>query len=177
MKGAGRTLARVTEAALALMLALMLGMVLLNVVMRYAFGSGFSATEELSRTLFVWLVFSGAVLAAFEGAHLGVETLVERLPAGARLACTIVSEITVLACCVLVFYGTLRQHEVNATNKSLTTGMPMIWVYGIGYIAAAGIGIATAWRLWRAVAHLLGNTRLPALPEHDAEAAKAEMVL
>ena len=45
------------EALLALMLAAMLCMVLVNVVMRYGFGTGLSATEELSRTLFVWLTF------------------------------------------------------------------------------------------------------------------------
>ena len=179
MNRIGRSLTTVVEALLATMLALMLGMVLLNVVMRYAFGTGISATEELSRTLFVWLVFGGAVLAAWEGAHLGVETLVERLPPRLVLACTIASELTVLVCCVLIFYGTLRQHEVNATNKSLTTGMAMIWVYGVGYVAAGGIGLATAWRLWREVSLALGYATLP-LPPHVSAveaAAKGEAAL
>lgn len=176
MKTIGRSLAKVSEAVLALLLAAMLGMVLLNVTMRYVFGSGFDATEELSRTLFVWLVFGGAVLAAFEGAHLGMETLLEHLPAGARLACLIVSELTVLVCCVLVFWGTLRQHEVNATNKSLTTGMAMIWVYGVGYVAAGGIGVATALRLWRAVSQAVSHVVRHA-PLQDVESDAQEEVL
>lgn len=144
------------EALLALMLAAMLCMVLVNVVMRYGFGSGISATEELSRTLFVWLTFCGAVIATYERAHLGVDSLVARLPRGGRLACAVLSEGVVLACCVLVFWGTWRQHEVNATNRSLTTGMPLIWVFGVGYVVSIGIGLITVWRLWK-----LATARLP----------------
>lgn len=156
------------EALLALMLASMLGMVLVNVVMRYGFGSGLSATEELSRTLFVWLTFTGAVLAAYESAHLGVDSLVQRLPHGGRMTCAVISELAILACCLLVFWGTWRQHDVNATNKSLTTGMPMIWVFGVGYVVSIGIGLVTAWRLWK-----LATSALPDAELFDAGAREA----
>ena len=164
------------EALLALMLAAMLVMVLVNVVMRYGFGTGISATEELSRTLFVWLTFSGAVLASYERAHLGVDTLVERLPHGGRVACAVISELVVLACCVLVFWGTWRQHEVNATNKSLTTGMPLIWVFGVGYVVSIGIGLVTAWRLWKLATSALPDAELFDGGAQEA-AAKGEAAL
>ena len=45
---------------MAAMLALMVVLVFGNVVMRYAFNSGFTLSEELSRWLFVWLTFLGA---------------------------------------------------------------------------------------------------------------------
>jgi TRAP-type C4-dicarboxylate transport system permease small subunit len=144
------------EALLALMLATLLAMVLLNIVMRYGFGTGFSSTEELSRTLFVWITFSGAVLAAYERTHLGIDSLLDRLPPGPRRAGQVLSEGIVLACCLLVLHGTWRQHGVNATNKSLTTGMPMIWVYGIGYVVSIGIGLITAWRIWTLVSPRAG---------------------
>lgn len=163
------------EALLALMLAAMLCMVLVNVVMRYGFGSGISATEELSRTLFVWLTFSGAVIATYERAHLGVDSLVAKLPHGGRVACAVASEMAVLACCALVFWGTLRQHEVNATNKSLTTGMPLIWVFGVGYVVSIGIGLITAFRLWK-----LATAQLPDSELFEAAgpgAAKGEAAL
>lgn len=164
------------EALLALMLAVMLVMVLVNVVMRYGFGTGFSATEELSRTLFVWLTFSGAVLATYERAHLGVDSLVERLPHAGRVACAVVGELVVLACCVLVFWGTWRQHDVNATNKSLTTGMSMIWVFGVGYVVSIGIGLITAWRLFKLATSALPDAELFDAGAQDA-AAKGEAAL
>ena len=53
-------------AALAVMVVLVFG----NVVLRYALNSGIAVSEELSRWLFVWLCFLGAVVALRDGAHL-----------------------------------------------------------------------------------------------------------
>jgi len=57
-------LLRPIEVVIAMMLAVMLVLVLLNVVLRYALNSGITVTEELSRLLFVWLVFLGAAISA-----------------------------------------------------------------------------------------------------------------
>ena len=72
----------------------MLGMVVLvfgNVVLRYAFNSGITVSEELSRWLFVWLVFVGAVVALRDHAHLGMDSVVSRLPAWGKKACFLLS--------------------------------------------------------------------------------------
>ncbi|MGC3986299.1 MAG: TRAP transporter small permease subunit, partial [Pseudorhodoferax sp.] len=61
-------------------LALMVLMVFGNVVMRYAFNSGLTLSEELSRWLFVWMTFMGAVVALHERGHLGTDSLIARLP-------------------------------------------------------------------------------------------------
>ena len=67
---------------IALALAVMVAMVFGNVVLRYAFNSGIAISEEVSRWLFVWLTFMGAVVALREHGHLGTDVLVSRLPAG-----------------------------------------------------------------------------------------------
>ncbi len=54
-----RFISYLIAAALAVMVVLVFG----NVFMRYAFDSGFIVSEELSRWLFVWLTFLGAVVA------------------------------------------------------------------------------------------------------------------
>ena len=48
---------------IALCLALMVVMVFGNVVLRYGFNSGITVSEELSRWLFVWMTFLGAIVA------------------------------------------------------------------------------------------------------------------
>ena len=53
-------------AALAIMVVLVFG----NVVLRYGFNSGITTSEELSRWLFVWVTFLGAVVALNERTHL-----------------------------------------------------------------------------------------------------------
>ena len=59
-----------------LCLAIMVVLVFGNVVLRYAFNSGIAVSEEVSRWLFVWLCFMGAVAALKEGGHLGTDMLV-----------------------------------------------------------------------------------------------------
>src|SRR3712207_9149289 len=74
----------------------MVVMVFANVVLRYGFGSGITMSEEISRFLFVWLIFLGSVPVMRQHGHLGVEMLVGKLsPAGRRL-CRGISDMLVL---------------------------------------------------------------------------------
>jgi len=140
---------RAVEAVLAALLVGMVVMVLGNVVLRYGFGTGIPASEELSRTLFIWLTFVGAVVATRDGTHLGVDSVLRRLPRRGQLALVAASELVILACCVLMFRGTWMQHEINATTTSLVTGLPMIWVFGVAYVTSTGIGVLALHKLWR----------------------------
>ncbi len=69
--------------ALAIMVVLVFG----NVVLRYGFNSGLTMSEELSRWLFVWLTFMGAVVALNERTHLGTDMMVARLPVLGKKIC------------------------------------------------------------------------------------------
>src|SRR2546423_7056362 len=127
---------KLIEGVLVLCLGAMVFMVLGNVILRYGFNSGITVSEELSRFLFVWLTFLGAVVGMREGAHLGVDTLVRKLPLVGRKACFVASELLMLMCCVLFFVGTWRQHDINVDNLAPVTGVPMEWVFGVSYICA-----------------------------------------
>jgi TRAP-type C4-dicarboxylate transport system permease small subunit len=66
---------------------LLAGMVVLvfgNVVLRYGFNSGLVFSEEISRFVFMWLTLLGALVALHDGAHLGMDSVVERLPPRGR---------------------------------------------------------------------------------------------
>ena len=52
-----------SRAVIAVLLAVMVVLVFGNVVLRYGFNSGITVSEELSRWLFVWMTFLGAVVA------------------------------------------------------------------------------------------------------------------
>jgi len=140
---------KVVEALLA---ALLLGMVLMvfgNVVLRYAFNSGIQVSEELSRFFFVWLTFIGAIVAMRDGSHLGMDTVVSKLGRRGKLFCLSLAQTMILLCCAMLFWGTWRQHEVNATTLAPATGMSMIWVFGIGYITSAAMIVHALHKLWR----------------------------
>src|SRR5512138_3404808 len=88
-------------ACLAVMVVLVFG----NVVLRYAFDSGITVSEELSRWLFVWLTFVGAIVALRDHAHLGMDSVVSRLPDWAKKACFVLSNALMLYCVYLFLVG------------------------------------------------------------------------
>ena len=69
------TASRVANTLMAACLAVMATSVFINVVLRYGFGSGVAASEELSRLLFVWMVFIGAAVAYPAGEHMAFTSL------------------------------------------------------------------------------------------------------
>ena len=146
---------RLMEWALIGLLGGMAAMVFLNVVLRYGFNSGITFSEEMSRYFFVWLTFIGAVLTFGEHGHIGVETLVRRFGRQGRLICMALSNAIILFCAAVFFWGTWLQHEINASMTAAVVSLSMIWVFGVGYFTALGIGLIAAVRLFR---NLTGRT-------------------
>ena len=95
--------------AMAIMVVLVFG----NVVMRYGFNSGLMLSEELSRWLFVWMTFLGAVVALNERAHLGTDSLISRLPPGGKKVCLLLTLLLMLFLTWLVFLGSYEQVKIN----------------------------------------------------------------
>jgi TRAP-type C4-dicarboxylate transport system permease small subunit len=159
------------EAFLAFCLVAMVIMVFGNVVLRYGFDSGLVMSEELSRFAFIWLVFVGAVVAMHEGSHLGVDSLVRVLPRGGKIVCLLASELLILACCAMFFWGTWRQHEVNATTIAQVTGMSMIWIFGMGYFTSVGVALVSLHKLWRLARGELSDDELIGVHESEEQVA------
>ena len=140
---------RLAEFVLVIMLSLMVIMVFGNVVLRYGFNSGLISSEELSRFLFIWVTFLGAIVAMRDNAHLGLDTLIRVLPGAGKRFCFALSNALMLGCCTLMFYGTLKQHQINATTLSGVMQIPMSWVYGVGYITSVAMGLMILGKLIR----------------------------
>ncbi len=117
------------------MLATMVVLVFGNVVLRYAFNSGITVSEELSRFLFVWLTFMGAVVGLMRRQHLGIDMLVHRLSRHGQLMCALVGELLMLLCCVLFVWGSLAQARINMATSAPVTGLPMAVIYAAGVVS------------------------------------------
>jgi len=131
---------KLAELTLVIMLSTMVIMVFGNVVLRYGFNDGIISSEELSRYLFIWITFLGAIVTMRENAHLGLDTVVRKLSLRGKKVAFAISNVLMLGCCALMFYGTFKQHGINATTRSAVTEIPMSWVYGIGYITSLAMG-------------------------------------
>ncbi len=132
---------RLAEALLALALAAMILMVFGNVVLRYAFDSGITVSEELSRFLFVWLTFLGAVIVMGRGGHLGFDMVARALPRAGRQACRILSDLLMLLCCGVFLRGGWAQTLLNLDNLAPVSGLPLGWAYAAAVVAGLGLGL------------------------------------
>ncbi|PKA44735.1 TRAP transporter small permease [Rhizobium sullae] len=122
----------VLKVTIALLLAGMVVLVFGNVVLRYAFNQGITSSEELSRMFFVWLTFLGAVVAMREHGHLGVDSVLRRLPpVGAKMAALAGHALMLLATWLLIS-GSWTQTLINVHVAVPATGISMAFFYGAG---------------------------------------------
>ncbi|QLF71518.1 TRAP transporter small permease (plasmid) [Peteryoungia desertarenae] len=140
---------RFLETLLILLLSGMAIMVFVNVVLRYAFNSGLTVSDEMARYFFVWLTFIGAVVGFREYGHMGVETLVARFGRKGRQICMFLTNLVILGVSLLFFWGTWKQLPINVSMSAPVTGLSMGWVYGIGFFTGAGCSLIALERLFR----------------------------
>lgn len=158
-----RLLGYVIAAALALMVVLVFG----NVFMRYAFNSGLTVSEELSRWLFVWVTFLGAVIALRDNAHLGTDMLVGKFgPKGKRFAMG-ASLLLMIWCLWLIFKGTYDQFLVNKDSDSPVMEVSMGWFYAGGMVFSALSFPILALDLFRLVTGQIADKDLMLIQESE----------
>src|SRR5215217_4212956 len=96
---------RLLSGLMVLFLAAMVVLVFGNVVLRYGFNSGITVSEELSRWLFIWGTFLGALVALREHGHLGIDMVVGRLPVIGKKICLIIGHALMIFIVVLLAMG------------------------------------------------------------------------
>jgi TRAP-type C4-dicarboxylate transport system permease small subunit len=170
---------RLLEWILVLALALMVVLVFGNVVLRYAFNSGITVSEEVSRWLFVWLTFLGAIVAMKERGHLGSDMLVSRLPRSGRKACLVAGLVLMLFVNWLLFQGALQQAQINWDVQAPVTGASMAIFYGAGLVFAVSTAVLLLRDLWGILSGRLGDDEWVMVKESEEqgelEALQAEL--
>ena len=134
---------RLSNTLLALCLGVMAVAVFINVVLRYGFGSGVAASEELSRLLFVWMVFIGATAAYPAGEHMAFTSLVGALQKHPRTTAgmTVLIRLLVLLGCVLIGRGAWQQVAVGLDSYSVVLGYPTALLPLPALLSATAIGV------------------------------------
>lgn len=142
---------RLAAAAMAACLGVMAVAVFVNVVLRYGFNSSLPASEELSRLLFVWMVFIGAAAAYPVGEHMAFTSLVALLrkrPVAIALA-TVLIRLLVLLASVLIAWGAWQQVLVGKDSTSVVLGYPTALLPLPAFLCAVAIGLTALWELVR----------------------------
>jgi TRAP-type C4-dicarboxylate transport system permease small subunit len=144
-----RPLLRAIEWLLIALLGVMVVLVFGNVVLRYGFNSGITFSEEVSRFLFMWVTLLGALVAMHDGAHLGMTSVIGRLPVAGRRIARFVSDLMMLGCCALLGFGTWKHVVLGMTDRAPVTEVPMGVVFSALLVCSVGIAWILAWSLWR----------------------------
>lgn len=116
--------------------------IFVQVVMRYAFGSSLTWSEELARYLFIWLVYFAVSYTAHKEKHIRIDAAINLYPKKLRPYIEILSEIIVL--CFAVFIAvtgvTVFQKIAWSGQVSPAIGLPMQFVYAaplVGFVLTA----------------------------------------
>ena len=158
---------RLLAVLMVLSLAAMVVMVFGNVVMRYGFNSGITLSEELSRWLFVWMTFLGAVVAINERGHLGTDSLISRLPVAGQKLCLGLSLLLMLFICWLVFKGSLEQTKINWESTSAVMETSMGYFYASGVVFAVLAAPILLLNLVRLLTGQMADSELIGIRESD----------
>lgn len=164
---------RFLEWLIALGLAVMVVLVFGNVVLRYAANSGITVSEEVSRWLFVWMTFLGAIVALREHGHLGTDMLVSRLNSTGKKICLVLAQLIMLYIAWLLFQGSWAQAQINLDVEAPVTGASVAIFYASGVVFAVSAALIILGDLLRVLAGRMSDDELVMIRESE-EAAELE---
>jgi TRAP-type C4-dicarboxylate transport system permease small subunit len=168
---------RLLEWVMATVLAVMVLLVFGNVVLRYGFNSGITVSEEVSRWLFVWLTFLGAIVAIKEHGHLGTDMLVSRLGKTGKKVCLVLSQLAMLYVTWLLFQGSLTQAQINADVQAPVTGASVAIFYASGVFFAVSAALLLLRELLRTLTGKVRDEELVMVQESEDLAALHDLHL
>lgn len=108
-----RFLDQLLAAAASLTAAAVVGLVTIEVVARYVFGSSLGFATELAQLMFVWSIFLGLPLALVRGRHVGITLADSVLPPGAARA---LRRLAMLCGIALLLVVTWKAWEIMLFN-------------------------------------------------------------
>ncbi|HEX7907112.1 MAG TPA: TRAP transporter small permease [Paraburkholderia sp.] len=125
----------------ALSLAALSLLVIYGVVMRYVFSDAPDFVEPIALLLVIVIAMFGAALKVREGGHIGLDSLVKKLPPkGQRLAMAF-QHICLIALAVAIFSGCLQMAETTMDDRIPILGLPEALRYCIPVVASVCIAM------------------------------------
>jgi TRAP-type C4-dicarboxylate transport system permease small subunit len=167
MSGPMKWFCHAIEILIALLLAVMVVLVFGNVVLRYAFNSGITISEEMSRWLFVWMTFLGAIVALKENGHLGTDMLVSRFGRAGKRVCLAIAQVAMLYVTYLLFTGSLAQVRINWDVEAPVSTLSMAWFYSAGMVFAVCSGLILLFQFWRTLSGQVTDDDLVLVQESE----------
>ncbi|MGB9781995.1 MAG: TRAP transporter small permease [Moorellaceae bacterium] len=122
-------LAQGVSLILGILMLLMVVVIFVQVIARYVLHNSLSWSEEIGRYLFIWITFLGAVIGVKERLHVGVDVVVNSLPAGVRKILVLVGNLLMIAFVGYMLQGSFKLIELGKHQASPATSIPMLYPY------------------------------------------------
>jgi len=123
--------------------------VLYGVVMRYVFNNEPPYVEQLALLLVISVSMFGAAAVAHDAGHIGLDSVVNRLPPVVRHWIARIVALSTLAFAVVILYGAWEMAESTHDNQIPTLGISEAWRYLPLIIAGALIALFSIDRMLR----------------------------
>jgi TRAP-type C4-dicarboxylate transport system permease small subunit len=160
-------LGKVETGALCLIIAMMLGLAILKIVMRYVFSASLLWSDMMLQHLTLWLCFFGAALATCERRHISIDVLSRILPGKVtRWTNLAVDCIALVVVGILAYYGFLFLGDEQSSEAVLIGSVPLWWAKTIIPYGFVLIGIHVVLQIG---IHLRERTDTPDAVEGEPE--------
>ena len=128
LQNANTFLGKIETGALCLIVAMMLGLAILKIVMRYVFSASLLWSDIMLQHLTLWLCFFGAALATCERRHISIDVL-SRILSGniTRWTNLIIDCVALVVVGILAYYGFLFIEDEKSSEAILIGSVPLWW--------------------------------------------------
>jgi TRAP-type C4-dicarboxylate transport system permease small subunit len=123
--------------------------VMYGVVMRYAFNDEPPYVEQLALLLVISVSMFGAAAVAHDAGHIGLDSLVDRLPPAVRHWIARLVALSTLAFAAVILYGAFEMARSTRDNLIPTLGISEAWRYLPLIIAGVLIALFSIDRMLR----------------------------
>ncbi len=153
-------------------LVAMIVMVFGNVVLRYAFNSGITVSEELSSWGLTWMTYTAGLIALKEHGHLGFDAVLTRFPPMVQRILLAIAHVLMIGMMWLFLDGSWQQTVINLGNMAPASGISLGALYGVGIVFSVIAILVLLGDLYCIVTGQLSHTLASEAEEALAEAQR-----
>jgi TRAP-type C4-dicarboxylate transport system permease small subunit len=129
MRALARSVTSVLEALTLVGMSVVSLTIVVEVILRYGFGSSLIFTEELSRYTMVWVAFLGGVIALRDGAHVATGGIGDRFGPTVGKVASVVADGLALLFLLTLTWASIQTLPSQRDQYTITLNISIFWFY------------------------------------------------
>lgn len=134
---------------------------LLNVILRYIFGSGIAWAYEIHALLLPWLVAGGIVVATSQKRNIAITLLPDMMPLQAQRLILIAIDVAIVVISVSVVWSSQPILKASQFQTLSTLGITQVWGYSSLIFAFSAMTVIAVFNIARVISGKVDDNRAP----------------